>query len=183
MGGLVPKLLLDPVESIGGASATVKTMQRAEVFADRVGSLGTAYDDFERQRLFTAACAVLKVTPAQEEEVYPDFFFKDAMKRWRMWFEMSKNSREFLRRQPKIHNGFASAVVDEAARDAISDKFHVEERDQELIIHYRSPNRHCGLYHALARSILRQYHEEAALEEPCCQKNGHRECEIHVRWT
>ena len=108
---------------------------------------------------------------------------KDGQTRWPMWFKMAKNAREFLVRQPKIHNGFATSQQDPALRSAIDDKFEVEERNGELVVHYRSPNQLCGLYMALARWIINHYGDNAVVEEASCAKNGASQCEIHVRWA
>ena len=53
---------------------------------------------------------VLNTTQEQAEEAYADFFCKDALERWPTWFTMSKNAREFLEKQPRIHHGFATSV-------------------------------------------------------------------------
>ena len=68
-------------------------------------------------------------------------------------------------------------------RSAIDDKFEVEERAGELVVHYESPNQLCGLYMALARRIIDLYGDQAVVEEACCAKNGASQCEIHVRWA
>ncbi len=183
MVGLIQKLLFDMIESSGGADAAREVRRRAEVPQDKQFHINEVYDDAEWRRLFSATLDVLNLTQEQAEEAYADFFLKDAQTRWPMWFQMAKNAREFLIRQPKIHNGFATSQQDVALRAAIDDKFEVEERAGELVVHYKSPNRLCGLYMALARWIINHYGDNAVVEEAYCAKNGASECEIHVRWS
>ena len=183
MVGLVQKLLFDMIESSAGADAACEVRRRAEVPQDKEFHINEVYDDAEWRRIFAATLDVLNLTQEQAEEAYADFFLKDGQTRWPMWFKMAKNAREFLLRQPKIHNGFATSQQDPALRSAIDDKFEVEECDGELVVHYRSPNQLCGLYMALARWIINHYGDNAVVEEACCAKNGASECAIHIRWS
>ncbi len=183
MVGLIQKLLMDFVEVSAGPEAVAEVKRRAEVPIDKVFRMDEVYDDAEWRRLLGATCAVLDLTPEQAEEAYADFFFKDSQKRWPMWFTMAKNAREFLVRQPAIHNGFATGVRDVESRQAITDKFEVEERDQDLVVHYSSPNKLCGLYMKLAERIIDLYGDSATVSEKQCCKDGNAECEIHVQWT
>lgn len=183
MVGLIQKILFDMVESTAGADAVVEVRRRAGVPADKEFRIDEDYDDEEWRRLLAAACGVLDVTQEQAEKVYADFFFKDMLQRWPMWFQMSKNAREFLERQPRIHNGFATGVQDPEARRSINDKFELEKCNGELVMHYRSPNELCGLYKALARLIINHYGDQASVEETRCLKRGDAECELHIRWA
>ena len=183
MVGLVQKLLFDLIESSAGEDAVREVRRRAEVPQDKEFHINEVYDDEEWRRIFAATGDVLNLTQEQAEEAYADFFFRDCQTRWPMWFKMAENAREFLLRQPKIHNGFATSQQDPALRSAIDDKFEVEECDDELIVHYKSPNRLCGLYVALARCVINHYGDNAIVEEEYCAKNGASECEIHVRWS
>jgi hypothetical protein len=183
MVGLIQKILFDLIESLGGADAVRDVKRVAGVPEDKHFRMNDVYSDEEWRRLFRATCQVLKVTQEQAEEAYADVFCKDALRRWPMWFEMSKTAREFLMRQPKIHNGFATGARDPAARKAINDKFQLEARDAELVMHYRSENQLCGLYRALARWIVDHYQDLATIEETQCLKRGAPECEIHIRFA
>ncbi len=183
MVGLVHKLLFDLIDSTSGPEAVSEVKRLAGVPQDKQFRMDEAYNDEEWRRLFAATCEVLEITQEQAEEVYADFFIQDARKRWPMWFSMSKTAREFLERQPKIHNGFATGVQDPQARQAITDKFQLEALENELIMHYRSPNRLCGLYLALARWIINHYGDKATVQETQCLKNGDPECQIHIRWA
>jgi len=182
MVGLIHKLLFDLVETLASPGAVLEVRQRAGIPAEKTFLMNEVYDDEEWQRLFAAACDVLNVTPQQAEEAFADVFYKDALNRWPVWFQMSKNAREFLERQPRIHNGFATGVQNPDQSRAINDKFRLESAENELVMHYRSPNRLCGLYQALARRIIDHYADLATVQEVCCLKNEDPECEIHIRW-
>lgn len=183
MVGLICKLLMDLVMATAGDDGVGRVKLKAQVPREKVYKLNTVYDDAEWLRLVGAACEVLDITPDQAEAALAEFFFKDALGRWRMWFQMSRDSREFILRQPAIHNSLAAGVSEESQRSAIADKFRIEVTDDGIITHYRSANGHCGLYRALARHIIDHYGDEATVEEPRCARRGDDECEIHIRWT
>jgi hypothetical protein len=182
MVGLIQKLLLDLVEEKAGAEAVSSVLRRAGVPPDRVFRIGEVYSDEEWQRLLRAACEVLRCTEAEAMDAYAEVFGRDALSRYPMWFEMSVNSREFLERQITIHNVFASGVRDPEARRAVVDKFRIDKREDEIVTHYRSPNRLCSMYKSLARWMFRHYGDEAVIEEPRCMLRGDEECELHVIW-
>jgi hypothetical protein len=182
MVGLIQKLLLDLVEEKAGADAVSAVRLSAGVPPDRVFRIGEVYSDEEWQRLVRGACDVLRWTEAEAMDAYADFFGRDALSRFPMWFEMSANSREFLERQVTIHNVFASGVRDPDARKAVVDKFRIERHKDEIVTHYRSPNRLCSLYKSLAMWMFRHYGDDAVLEEPKCMLRGDEECELHVIW-
>ena len=183
MVGLIQKLLLDMIESTATIDAVLEVKRRAGVPPDKEYSISKTYADEEWQRLLAATCDVLKITPEQAEEAFAEFFYKDALKRWPTWFQISKNARELLERQPRIHNGFATSMQKSEERQAINDKFHLETFNKELVVHYCSPNRLCGLYKALARRILDHYGDQATLRETRCLKKGDSACEIHICWN
>ncbi len=183
MVGLVHKILFDFLEETAGTEVVLEVKRKAGVDEDKAFRMDEVYDDAEWRRLFSATCEVLGVTQDQAEEAYADFFCKDAMKRWPMWFSMSKTAREFLERQPKIHNGFATGVRDQKAGQAINDKFDLEQTEHGFVMHYRSPNQLCGLYTATARWIINHYGDDASIDQTKCLKQGDSECEIRIRWA
>lgn len=183
MVGLIQKMLLDLVEAAAGPQAVKDVKRAADVDESRVFRLDEVYEDAEWRRLLAATHQVLKLSPEEAEAAFADHFFKDALNRWPMWFKMAKTGREFLERQPEIHNNFARSMELPEHRENIGSKFRVDKQDAELVTHYRSPNQLCGLYKALAERILDHYGDVATIEETCCIKNGDEECEIHIRWT
>lgn len=183
MVGLIHKVFFDLVRSIGGEDAVTEVRRRAGVPSGREFHLNITYDDAEWRRLLQAARDIAGLTPEAMDEAYADAFARDALVRWPMWFEMADNSRAFIEMQPTIHNSLASGVADRISRQAIRDKFRVERRGSGTITYYRSSNRHCGLYKALARRIIEHYGDEATIDEPRCMHTGSSECEIHIHWT
>jgi len=182
MIGLIQKILFDLVEERAGLDALDEVKRSAGVPLDRIFRLGEVYSDAEWQSLLSAACRVLNADEEEFMELYADEFGRDALARFSKWFEISENSREFLERQITIHNVFASGVRDPDSRKAVVDKFRIETFDEKIVTHYRSPNKLCSLYKALARWMFRYYGDEAVVEETKCMHRGDEECEIHVIW-
>ena len=182
MMGLIQKVLCDLIESAGGKPALEAVLERAGVPLDRAFRINENYDDAEWRRLLDAACEVLEVSRERAMQLYAERFLADARARFPTWFELSRSAREFLQRQPAIHNGFYTGLSDAEVRAALRDKFQVEKRENGLITRYRSPNQLCGLYEELARSVLRHYDEEATIEHRQCIQRGDPECEIRITW-
>jgi hypothetical protein len=154
---------------------------------EREFRIGVNYDDAECRRLVAAAQRHLGLDDGAFWDRYAEAFLADALGWWPVWFEMSANAREFLERQPAIHNCFASGLREQAERRVVNDKFRVAEGDpHELVLTYRSPNRLSALYVALARYVLRHYGEEAAVEVtplPSAGPARGEAVEIRVRWA
>lgn len=126
---------------------------------------------------------MLGVTTDQAQQAYASFVCEDFLRLFPAWFSMSKNAREFLERHAAIHNSFATSAHDRGARRAIRDKFRLEKQDKELVVHYRSPNRLCGLYKAAARWLINHCGDTATVEKVHCARDGGDGCEIHIRWS
>lgn len=182
MVGLIHRLLLEMLHPMVGAEGITRILQQAGIPADTEFRLDTNYPEAEFDGLLQAILDETGLPQPQLEQIYARFFLADAKKRWPTWFSMSANGREFLLRQPKIHNGFASAMLNEADRSRINDKFMFEEGDSAITVHYRSPHRLCGLFKCLAQEVLDHYQEQARISESLCLKQGDRECCIHIAW-
>ena len=174
--------LLQAIEDEAGAEAVAAVKHRAGVPPDRTYRISETYADAECQRLLAAACEVLALTVEQTCDRWAEAFLKDTQKRFPAWFAMCANSRALLECHPEIHNGFAASLRDPEASQAVINKFRLEKLERELIVHYRSPNRLCVLYRALARRVVALYGDEADVEETRCLHRGDEECEIHIRW-
>jgi hypothetical protein len=122
---------------------------RAVALAADIEWLAWPYDDDEAQRL--ARTAFERITFDDVAEV----FFTDTLHRFPTWFSMCKTSRQFLEMQPEVHNTFAHGLQHPEQRNAVRDKFRLDKLDDELVVHYRSPNRLCDLYRAITRQVLR----------------------------
>lgn len=182
MVGLIQKILFDMILDVGGEDKLAEIKKLANLPTDRAFQINLVYSDEEWQRLLTATLKVLNLTQEQAEDAYSEYFCKDAIKRFPVWFNSCKNSYEFLLIQPTIHNCFATGVADQKDRSAINDKFKVEKLPNEIITYYYSHNKLCGLYKSLARWIARYYKDEITIEETQCMKLGAPECEIHIQW-
>lgn len=182
MIGLIPKMLVDLVAARAGPDAAAAVRVRAGVAPDEPFRLGEVYPDQTWQALYAAARDALGVPREDAERLFARWFYEDAVKRWPSWFAMSRDARSFLERQPVIHNCFATALHDPAARAAVVEKFRLDRLPDGFVMHYRSPNRHCRLYEALAEEILRHYGEEARIEQRRCVFRGDDACEIVVLW-
>ncbi len=183
MVGLIQKLFFKMAYELGGEDAVISIKKEAGVPVDKDFQINIVYSDEEWQRILAAGLKILNVTPEQADVAYADCFAKDALERFPNWFQMSKNSYEFLLIQPTIHNCFATAVVDANERKDINDKFKVDKLKNKIITHYVSPNKLCGLYKALAEWMINHYKDEADIEEVKCLKKGDKECEIHIQWS
>jgi hypothetical protein len=183
MLGLIPKVLMELLDTEHGGKTALEIKRRAGCPAEQEFRINEVYDDQLWLKLVIATCEVLQYSTDKLEEEYARYFLKDAQQRWPAWFKMSKNARQFLERHPAVHNNFADAVRDPASREQITDKFRIENLDDKLVTHYRSPNRHCYLYICLAREVLKLHGEEASIEERQCIKRGDSECEIWVTWA
>ncbi|MBI5863896.1 MAG: heme NO-binding domain-containing protein [Planctomycetes bacterium] len=182
MIGLIHAILFEMIDSLAGSDGVLEVKRRAGVGDDKVFQIDEAYDDPEWRRLLGAACEVLGVGPAEAEAAYADFFIRDAQERWPAWFARSRTAREFLERQPQIHNSFATSLLIPAMRQDVTDKFTIVRQPSGFLMKYASPNRICGLYVALARSLMKHYGDHATIEELHCQKSGDPACEIQVTW-
>jgi len=180
--GLIPKVLIELVTNAYGEDTALEIKRRAGCAFDLEFRINEVYDDEVWRNLLVASTDVLHCSAEILEEEYARYFLKDAQERWPAWFKMSKTAREFLERHPAVHNNFADAVRDPASRDLIRDKFRIDKLKDQIITHYRSPNRHCHLYISLAREVLKLYSEEASIEQLQCVKRGDPECEIWISW-
>jgi hypothetical protein len=177
MLGYPLKLLLNAIERRHGHQAVIQALEEAGIPADRAFSLNEPYPDSEAQRL--SAAALRWIT----QEDIAEAFFNDTLARFPTWFEMCKTSRQFLEMQPEIHNTFAHGLQRPEERQAVREKFRLEKLDDELVVHYRSPNLLCDMYKAIAQHVFQHYRDEATIDEPHCMKRGDAECELRIRWS
>ncbi|WP_158617428.1 heme NO-binding domain-containing protein [Legionella sp. km772] len=183
MVGLVQKLLFSMIRTMAGEEVLAQIKQQAGIPPAQEYQMNNVYSDEEWQRLVRVTFSVLGMNEEQGNEAFAAYFLKETIQRFPTWFSMSKNSYEFLSMQPTIHNCFATSVLDKTSREAINDKFRIEQLPNKLITHYRSPNQHCLLYLHLAQKVVQHFQDEALIEEKMCMKQGASKCEIHINWT
>jgi len=177
MLGYPLKILLSEVERRYGRDVVVETMNAAGVPTDRNYRLNESYDDGEAQRLSAAVMRLLTI------EQIAKAFFDDTLVRFPKWFEMCKTSRQLLEMQPEIHNTFGVGLQQPEEREAVRDKFRLEKFDDELVVHYRSANRMCDIYKAIAQHVFAHYRDAATIVETKCMRRGDAECELRIRWA
>lgn len=182
MVGLIPNLLLKLIESAAGPDSVVLVLRRAGLPPDCRYELNRVYPCEEWRRLYAATLEVLGIDEDQAESLYAEYFVRDALVRFPRWFQMCRNSYEFLCLQPKIHNVFATALQSPGERQAILDKFRTTIEPARLLTEYRSANRLCGLHIKLARRIAEYYGDEICVGEVQCAKQGAECCRIDVSW-
>lgn len=175
--------LLQAIEVKAGPGAVDQAKRRAGVPPERVYRMSETYDDEECQRLLAAAGEVLALGVEETCDAWAEAFLRDTQKRFPAWYEMCASSRALLECHPEIHAGFAAGLEDPEAGRAVASKFRIEKLERELIVHYRSPNRLCLLYRALARRVIAHYGDEASIAEKRCPHRGDDECEFHIRWV
>jgi hypothetical protein len=171
------KLVLNLIESRYGRAGVIETLAEAGLPANTEFRFNVPYADGDAQRLSVAAFRRIPLEDVAEA------FFRDTLVRFPTWFAMCQTSREFLELQPDIHNAFAQGLRQREQRDAVTDKFRLEKLADELVVHYRSPNRLCDLYKAIAHHVFKHYEDTATIHETKCMKRGDAECELRVRWT
>jgi hypothetical protein len=169
-------MLLNAIESRHGHDAVLETLAEAGLPADRTFRLNEPYPDSEVERLTAAVMRRISLEDVAEA------FFQDTVVRFPTWFAMCKTSRQFLEMQPEIHNTFAVGLQRPEDREAVRDKFRLEKLEDVLVVHYRSPNRMCGMYKAIAQRVFRHYQDRATIDEPRCMNQGDDECELRIRW-
>jgi hypothetical protein len=177
MLGYPLKLLLNAIESRFGTEAVAQLLAAAGVPADRVYRLNESYADDEALRLSIAAFQRISLEDVAKA------FFEDTLVRFPAFFQMCKTSRQFLEMQPEIHNTFAIGLQRPEERQAVQDKFRLEKLTDELVVHYRSPNRLCEMYKAIAQHVFKHYREKGTIDEPKCMNRGDNECELRIRWS
>lgn len=182
MIGMIHVVLFDLIEQIGGEQKVKEVLNHAGLDENTTFNIGTVYSDKEWRTIFQATQQVLNITEQQANEAYAIAFIKDAKKRWPKWFEMSKNSMSFIKKQPKIHNGFAIGLRHQSDRKKIQKKFHFEEHGNTIIVHYKSSNKHCGIFKSLANQLAIEYQDTISISESTCMLNNDQQCTIEVTW-
>ena len=183
MVGLIQKLLFNKIRSRAGEETLAKIKEQLGLSPDHEYQMNNVYSDLEWKTLFSVSLNVLGMTEEQGYKIFATYFLKDSIERFPTWFAMSKNSYELLSIQPTIHNCFATSVFDKAAREAINDKFKIDQLPNQLITHYRSPNQLCSLYKNMAKGVIKYYNDQAEIEEKTCMHKGAVACEIHINWS
>ena len=131
MIGYIHRILFGLIESAGGVEAVAEIRLRAGVPEDRYFAMNEVYCDGEWQRLLEATCEVLGLSQDEVEQAFADYFCKDALARWPVWFQTSKTARDLLEKQRVIHNRSASGLRDPEQRALVEKKFRLDTSDEK----------------------------------------------------
>lgn len=182
MVGVIHQLFFEFIEKTFGAPTVAAVKSKAGVAEGQEYRMDAAYSDDEWRKIVGAAVELSGLDAEKAEIAFARFCGDALSQRMAGFFKASKNTREFLKQQPAIHNMMASSLRDAATKRKIADKFRLEDANGETVVHYVSPNRHCALYRGLAEWLAEYYREKIEIREPRCQKRGDPECEIRVKY-
>lgn len=161
MIGWVPRVLVGFLDEVGGVEARRAILADAGLDPDAAQfRLDTDVPDPACRRIIEAACARLGVTEAQAFALFAPYFLAAARAAFPGFFRGVAGARDFLLRQPAIHNSLAAGLRDPQRR-AVADKFRVEAVPRGVRVHYNSPNRLAALYAAVAHELARGFGETA----------------------
>ena len=175
MIGWIPLTLVRFLDEIGGVERRRLILADAGLDADAADfRLDTDLPDPACRRIVEAACIRLGVTEQQTFDAFAPFFVAQAARDFPGFFRGIHGVRDFLLRQPAIHNCLAAGLRD-PQRKAVADKFHVTAVPGGVRVRYNSPNRLARLYVALAQVMALRYGEavevrftEGGPDSPCC---------------
>lgn len=183
MIGLIQKALIEMVHEEAGDGAVVELKRRCGLAPDFEFRLDTDYDDTQARRLLTHACALLGVDEDTAQKRFARTFLRSARIHFPRFFTLAEDSRAFLARQPAIHNMLGSGLRNPQRLKAINDKFSINRLDDgRLEVRYRSANRWCTLYRALAHEVAAHYGERLEVATLSCAKHGADACMFRLCW-
>lgn len=183
MIGVMHEILFGFVKRNFGEAGLTELRRRAQIEGKEF-RLDTIYDDAEWRRIVGTAIEMAGGDPIAAEKALARYAGEDLVLRFGGFFKGATRSLEMIKRQPKIHNNLAKGLGTggEEAQRRVTDKFNLEEiSDNEVVMHYRSPNRHCVLYIGLAEWLADHFDDPLEIWEDRCQKKGDDECTIHVK--
>jgi len=183
MIGIIQRTLLQAVRLHGGPDAAARVAAAAGA-PGREFRIDRDYPDDECLRLIAAACDVLGLSEREVYAAFSEHFLDEAQRMFPRFFEMSASSHDLLRRQPAIHASLASGLrSDDGDRLAAARKFVISVGGPErIVVDYRSPNRLCRLYCALAEAAAARCGDRIRIREPACMHDGADGCRIEIDW-
>lgn len=184
MIGIIPRLWVQTLRHMGTPEQIARVMAAVGHPPDFEYALDQPYTDDECAVLMKTSQSVLGL---EEDVLFASFahtFLQDSLQRWPVWFEMSPTARDFLERQPRIHDRFNRSLNrHDLLTDGYTPKFQVTPTPTGLHVLYRSSNKLCRLYMAMARQLLSHYQDhQATLHETRCVHRGDEACEINIHW-
>lgn len=162
MIGIIPHVVDAYVLEKHGNRARAALRERVGLPASHVFRLNADYGDALCRAIVAAAIDLDGGDAGRFLERFADFFLAWSLDEFSGFFEGVTSARQFLLRQPTIHNCLAAGLLP-AQRRAVGDKFVAEPTATGLMMTYRSPNRLGALYAALVAKVAERYGERAEL--------------------
>jgi hypothetical protein len=179
--GVIPNILVDMVQQNWGREMVERI--HAEAGIDHTDyHLDVYYPEEEWERLYAKTIELVDMDRDEFEWAFGRYSGEYLKRQFGGFMKGANHARDMITRQPRIHNTLAMSFRDTGTRDAINQKFRLEEFEDHTVMHYNSPNHLCTYYRALADWVAEQYETPIEIEEPLCMKRGDHECEIHVRY-
>lgn len=182
MVGYIQYVLVGLVRELGGEDAVTAVCQKAGLTTAPSFRIDTDYSDSECLALIKATGEHFQLTNEQLYAAYADGFILAAKSQFPKFFAMASSAKDFLRRQPRIHQTLASSIRDADTRQQVGAKFELVEDGEQLVVRYHSKNGLCGLYEALFQRLLEEYGETGSMTHHRCQHRGHDYCEFFLQF-
>lgn len=183
MIGIIQKVLLDLLEQTGGLALKQAVLARVNLHSDTTFRIDQNYSDEQCLALIHATIAETGLPENDVNQLYAKAFIAEAQRLFPRFFEMSKSSEEFLLRQATVHAVMASGLQHAEERKQVTDKFNATRLSQGIVqIEYRSANRLCGLFKALAHEVADFYNEQVFISCTKCAKKGSDACSFTLQW-
>jgi hypothetical protein len=183
MIGIINRLLVDFVETRGGKQAVADVLVAADLPANHTFRSHTHYENKDWETVYAAAVAASGETRDDFEWAFGTFAGERLYTYYPHLVKECKSARELIAYQPKIHNTLAELIGTPEQRQAVNYKFRLETHDDDLVMHYHSPNRMCTFYRSLATWAAAHFNETVAITEAKCMKRGDAECEMHLQFA
>jgi len=170
---------------VGGEDLRDRVLDRASVERDRQFRIDTIYSDAECLKLLDSAREEIGCSDKELFDIYASAFVAETQKIFPQFYATCSTSEEFLRKQAAIHALIGASLRDKDQQQSINDKFEIEDSSPgNLLVHYDSPNKLCGLYHALAHAVADVYDDKLSVRTVNCSKRNSKgtACEFLVTW-
>lgn len=188
MLGILLASLVDFLEAKGGSALRDRVCAQVGMALGEKIRLDMEYEDSFWQRLYAAALSHAAGTGAsakplaEVEREYAFFAGEWLVNRFPGLIHGATSAREILRRQPLIHNTLGRAHRSRATLQRVDGKFRIQERGEDLLVTYSSPNNHPGLYRALVDWVAFKFQERIDVTQKEERGTGQSVHIFHLRF-
>lgn len=160
MIGWVPHVIVGFLDDIGGVKLRRSILLDAGLNLDESNfRLDEDIPDPACRHILDSACKLLEISELEAFTLFAPYFLNRARNAFPGFFKNIIGTREFLLRQPKIHNCIAAGLSCDAQR-SVEDKFYIDNIPEGVRVYYNSPNRFAGLYISITYEIAKNYGEK-----------------------